>query len=50
MVIQFIRLTEKIAGALLGSVGVCVLAGNVLVCLVMVLCGPMPIENSLINL
>lgn len=47
MVIRFIRLTEKIAGAMLGSLGVGLLAGNVFVCFILILWGPMPIENGL---
>jgi hypothetical protein len=47
MVIRFIRLTQRITGAVLGSLAVSLLVGNVLVCFVMVLWGPTPIESSL---
>ncbi|HEX8847749.1 MAG TPA: hypothetical protein VF791_24120 [Pyrinomonadaceae bacterium] len=40
MTARLLHLLERLAGALLGGVGVGVLVGNVLVCLVLLVLGP----------
>jgi hypothetical protein len=39
MVTRIARLTQKLTGSVLGSVGVAVLVGNVLICLSLILFG-----------
>jgi hypothetical protein len=50
MFIKLVRTAEVITGTLLGSVAICVITGNVLVCLALVFWGPAPIESNLLSL